>query len=101
MVLGAVGTGTTVGSIFVGTKVVRTCGEVGRRIDVGETVTLMRDSAEGCSVSAIGGIVVGGFVVKSIGVTVSRREGGNVVGFAEGLVFGGIAVGVIEGITVG
>ena len=109
MVVGDVGTGTTVVSIIVGAEVVRTCGRVGTRLDVGATVLLI-SLVEGCWVGAISGIVVGcfvdntGVVVTSIGVTLGKKEGCNVVGFAEGLLVVGIevgAIGMIEGIGVG
>jgi hypothetical protein len=109
LIVGAVETGTTVWSIFVGAEVARTCGRVGTRLDVGATVLLI-GSVEGCWVGAISGIVVGcfventGVVVTSIGATLGKKEGGNVVGFAEGLLVVGIevgAIGMIEGIGVG
>ncbi len=45
-----------------------------------------------------------GVVVTSIGVALGKKEGGNVVGFAEGLLVVAIevgAIGIIEGIDVG
>lgn len=89
---------------------VRTCDIVGTRLDVGATVLSIGALVEGCWVSVICGIIVGcfvesvGVVVTSIGVTLGKKEGGNVLGFTEGLLVGGIevgAIGVIEGIDVG